>query len=199
MIAYDVAQRTEEWFKIRLGVPTASNFDKIVTAMGEPSKQAQKYMYKLAGEKITGKSEDCFSSDDMQRGTELESEAIEFYEILNDTQVRKVGFVFDDSTRYGCSPDGLVGESGGLEIKCPQMATHVGYLVEGKLPIEYYQQVQGSLLITGREWWDFLSYYPGLKPFMFRVYPDLIFLKNLSAHLNQFCIFLEKTIERISQ
>ena len=81
MIALELQQQTPEWFAARCGVPSASNFDKIVTTKGEPSKQAQKYLWQLAGERVTGKQEESFTSGHMQRGIELEAEARQFYEL----------------------------------------------------------------------------------------------------------------------
>ena len=188
-------QRSEEWYAARLGIPSASSFDQIVTMKGEPSKQREKYMYKLAGEKVSGKAEESYQNAAMLRGIELESEARELYKIITDNPVEEVGFCISDGC--GCSPDGLVGEEGGLEIKCPTIATHVSYLLNGGLPSEYFQQVQGSLLITGRKWWDFQSHYPGLKPLIIRVFPDIAFQKALKAELKGFCARLNEVIERI--
>lgn len=200
MIALELQQQTPEWFAARCGVPSASNFDKIVTTKGEPSKQAQKYLWQLAGERVTGKQEESFTSGHMQRGIELEAEARQFYELVSDVVVQTVGICYpNENKKYSCSPDGLVGEDGGLEIKCPSMAVHVGYLIEGVLPTEYFQQVQGNLLVTGRKWWDFVSYYPGLKPLMLRVYRDEEFIKKLDLALENFCEELDAVTKRIIQ
>ena len=191
-------QRSDEWFAARLGVPTASSFDRIVTMKGEVSKQAQKYMFKLAGEKVSGKAEETYQNAAMQRGVELEDEARKLYEMITDTQVEQVGLCLADGPHtYGCSPDGLVGKDGGMEIKCPTISTHVEYLLGNILPSEYFQQVQGSLLVTGRKWWDFMSYYPGLKPLIIRVTPDKVFHKALKAELESFCTGLNEIINKI--
>ena len=101
-------------YKDRIGIPTASNFDKIVTMKGEPSKQKQKYLYKLAGEHITGVPEDTYQNAVMSRGTEMETEARNLYEVIKDEAVQEIGFCVNGEV--GCSPDGLVGEGGLLEI-----------------------------------------------------------------------------------
>ena len=191
----DCQQGTPEWYAARCGRPTASSFDKILTSKGEPSKQRTKYLYQLAGETITGKPEESYSNGAMQRGQELEAEARNFYELVTGDTVQQVGFCLSDG--YGCSPDGLVGEKGGLEIKCPSIAVHVSYLLDGKLPIEYFQQVQGNLLVTGREWWDFVSYYPGIKPLLIRVERDHGFINLLRKELETFCSELVELIEKI--
>ena len=198
MIIADVEQGTEEWFAARLGIPTASGFDKIVTTKGEPSKQALKYMYQLAGERVSGIKEESYESAAMRRGKDVEQEARDFYELTQGVEILKVGVCYPDKKkRYGSSPDGLIGEDGGVEIKCPIMSTHVGYLLDGGLPMDYFQQVQGNLLVTGREWWDFLSYYPGLKPLLIRITPDKDFLKALSAQIEIFCKNLDEIVSKI--
>ena len=188
-------QRTPEWFSARLGIPTASEFDKIVQTDGSPSKMRKKYLYRLAEEKVSGLAEETYQNLAMLRGIELENEARQLYQIITGNEVQEVGFCLADG--FGCSPDGLVGTQGGLEIKCPTMAVHVEYLLNKNLPSDYFQQVHGSLLVTGREWWDFMSYYPGLPPFIIRVYPEAKFSLLLLAELQNFCRELEETVRKI--
>ena len=196
MIIYDnIIQGTPEWFRVKLGVPSAGSFDKIVTTKGEPSKQRVKYAERLAGEIVSGIREDTYQSAAMERGVELEAEARECYEFITGNKVDQVGFCKTDIA--GCSPDGLIGKDGGLEIKCPSMAVHVGYLRGKKLPTDYFQQVHGSLFVTGREFWDFCSYFPGLKPFILRVFPDEGFIKCLERELISFNEELNKIVEEI--
>lgn len=194
----DCEQKTPEWYAARCGIPTASGFDKIITTKGEQSKQRTKYMYQLAGERVAGVSEETYQSAAMIRGIEIEEEARDFYEFTTGEIVTKVGFCVSECGRFGASPDGLVGEDGLLEIKCPTLAVHVGYLLENKLPTDYFQQTQGQLLVTGRKWSDFISYYPGIKPLMLRVFPDGGFHQLLGAELSGFCAELEQIILRIS-
>ncbi len=194
----DVPQNSPEWLAARRGVPSASDFDMIITTKGEPSKQRQKYLYRLAGEQVSGVVEETYQNGAMSRGKEMEDEARQLYSLINGVEVQQVGFCIPDGDfAYGASPDGLVGEEGCLEIKCPQMATHVGYLLENTLPSEYFQQTQGQLLVTGRKWVDFMSYYPGLKPLIVRVKPDKKFQQTLKAELEKFCLELKQVVERI--
>lgn len=197
MIVLDVQQGSSEWVQARCGVPTASCFDMIITSKGEPSKQRQKYLYKLAGEKVIGLAEETYKNEVMLRGTDLEEEARKFYQLVTDTLVSTVGFCLSDDLKCGSSPDGLVEESGGIEIKCPSLAVHVGYLIDNKLPCDYYQQVQGNLLVTGRKWWDFVSYYPGIKPLIVRVEPDHKFQTALKNELNAFAQELDEVVKKI--
>lgn len=191
-----VEQGSQEWHFCRAGVPSASNFDMIVTSKGEPSKQAQKYMYRLAGERITGMPEETYQNTAMQRGVELEAEARMFYEMTYDCKVEQVGFCLADGG-WGCSPDGLVNGDGLIEIKCPSMAVHVGYLLEGKVPTDYFQQTQGQLLVTGRKWLDFISYYPVMKPLIVRVERDEVFIGKLQSELEKFVAELEEIVNKI--
>jgi len=194
----NIIQGTDEWKKCRLGIPTSSNFDKIVTLKGEPSKQREKYMYRLVAERITGTAEETYQSIHMQRGTELEPEARAFYEFTTGNDVQEVGICYkDDRKLFACSPDGLVGKGGLIEIKCPSSAVHIGYLLNNELPKEYFQQIQGQLLVTGRKWVDFFSFYPGLRPLLIRIKPDKKFLKALEKELEEFCAELDSITERV--
>ena len=199
MIISNILQQSPEWFAEKAGKTSASSFDKIITTKGDPSKSAIKYMYQLAGERIAGLKEESYQNGAMQRGIELEAEAREFYELVTGTTVEQIGIAyFNEERRFSCSPDGLVSTDGMIEIKCPLIATHVGYLIENELPIEYFQQVQGQLLITGRNWCDFVSYFPGLKPLIIRVEKDIEFCKKLEAELDTFCNQLEEIVKKIA-
>lgn len=191
-------QGSEEWHALRCGIPTASNFDKIVQASGLPSKQRDKYLWRIAGERVTGIAEMTYKNAAMEIGSEREAEARETYELITGSEVTEVGFCMSEGKRkYGASPDGLIGEDGELEIKCPLIATHVSYLIKGTLPTDYIQQVQGQLYVTGCNWCDFMSYYPGLRPFILRIYPDKKFVSLFKKELFSFCDELEKVIEKI--
>lgn len=197
LIENSFEQLSPEWFAARAGIPSASNFDKIITGAGQPSKQAEKYMYQLAGERLLGTKEESYCNAAMQRGIELEPEARSFYEALYGCDVEQAGLVYKDERKiFSCSPDGLL-ENGGLEIKCPQLSTHIEYLTGNKIPSTYYQQVQGSLYICGLEFWDFMSYYPGIKPFIIRVEPDLKFHARLEVELEKFCFQLDVLEKKI--
>jgi putative phage-type endonuclease len=193
----DVKQGTDEWLIARIGIPTASNFDKIITTKGERSKSREKYLYQLAGEKIVGKAEETYKNGAMQRGIEMEAEARQAYEIMTGFDVQQVGFCLADDGSHGASPDGLVGTDGEIEIKCPTLAVHVSYLLEGKLPTDYFQQTQGQLFVTGRKWLDFVSYYPGIKPLIVRVKPDKEFIEKLENEVKDFCADLVKVFEKL--
>jgi hypothetical protein len=172
-------QYSPEWWTVRCGHPTASAFDRIITAKTAKASAAQlAYACELAGDiacltpNFFTERENRPKSYAMENGTNTEPEARRFYEMQRDTDVRQVGFILDDQDKFGCSPDGLVGEDGGLELKCPLLKTQAQYVIEGVLPDEYKPQVHSTLWITKRKWWDFLSYAPGLPPLLVRVEPD---------------------------
>lgn len=186
MIRLDVAQGSAAWFAARIGIPTASQFSKIITPKtGKLSESSRPYMCQLLAEYLLGEPIQDEGFDFSDRGTEMEAGARAFYELQREVDVEQVGFLMTDDRRAGCSPDGLVGEGGGLELKVPSAPVHVGYLLDGAGD-KYRCQIQGALWITGREWWDFLSYHPTLPPALVRVHRDDVFIKALANAVNEF-------------
>jgi putative phage-type endonuclease len=166
-------QGSAEWFESRCGVITASQFSKVFTGAGKASTQADGLINTLVAEAITGKPTETFKSDAMQRGNDLEPEARDMFELETGLIVEQVGLIKMDDYEIGCSPDGLiVGEDAGVEIKCPNASTMVAYKRAGKLPSTYVQQVQGSMLVTGRSSWWFYAYHPDMQPFILKVERD---------------------------
>lgn len=198
MIIVDCNQGEPEWYALRAGIPTASSFGLIVTANGSLSKSRSKYMYQLAGEAITGIPYKGFSNTDMTRGHEMEAEARMYYELTNNVSVATVGFAFRDETRrYGASPDGLVDACGGLEIKSAAPHVQAERLASGWSGSDHHRQVMGCLLVTGRDWWDLMSYCRGMDPIVIRFHRDEYFLDILDHALHAFCDDLDLLIERI--
>ena len=191
MIRVDCIQNSPEWEQVRLGIPTASEFDRIITPTGKRSSQADSYVYRLLAEQMTGKPQNGYVNGHMDRGHELEPEARRFYELQRDCIVEQVGFCMTDDRRAGCSPDGLVVDNGLVEIKCPAPHTHVQYLLSRKVEQEYWPQVQGQLWVTGRKWADVLSYHPEMTPVIVRVERDEAFLRALENELKYFFVLLE--------
>ena len=180
------AQRTDEWYEARRGVPTASSFGRIITSTGKRAASADSYVDELVAEKLTGQSKFIPVSAAMQHGIDTEPKAREYYEFMYDSKVSEVGLCLHDTIEAGASPDGLIdGTDGILEIKCPQPHTMVKYWREfGKkerMPIEYVAQVQGQLWITNRKWCDFLCYAENIKPLLIRVERDEDFIGELEA------------------
>lgn len=186
MITLDVEQGTPEWFQGRLGIPTASNFDKLLTGTLKPSAQSVDYMHKLVVEWYRQVPEESFVSDWMKRGTDMEPEARSAYEFITDTEVHQTGLVYSDKRKLiSCSPDGLLADRG-LEIKCPSPAVHGGYIMSEKLPARYVAQVQGSMYVTGMKQWDFFSYHPEMPPYLITVNRDERFMKAIDKELEDF-------------
>ena len=177
-------QGSQEWLKSRLGCPSGSGFDKLITASGKPSTQSESYINQLIAELMTGETTHVNVTDAMQRGTDTEPLARKFYELATGNEVKQVGFCMPDSgLKCGVSPDGLIGDDGGLEIKVPSPSWHVAYRRAGKIPTKYIQQVQGSMWITGRQWWDFVSYHETMPALIVRVERDDDFISLLSEEV----------------
>lgn len=191
MKCFDFEQYSPEWWEIRRGVPTASRFSKIITPKtGKLSAQADTLIAELIAEKFRrGPVEpDRPINRAMEHGIATEDEARNWYSFDRGHELRQVGFCKTDDDRFGCSPDSLVNGDGVLELKCPNVDTHVGYVMEGGLPDEYRAQCHGHLIVTGRAWCDFVSYVTDqadLEPFVMRVVPDS-FTDLLRAALDQF-------------
>lgn len=172
MIVLDLEQGSRAWVEARLGIPTASEFSRVVTPGGKLSASRADYLGDLLAEWALGEPVKDFKSDWMEWGNTIEPDARNYYAFQCDAEVTTVGFVYRDETRMaGCSPDGLVGD-GALELKCPKAGTHLRWLAVGKIPREHAIQVQGQLWVTGLPWIDFMSFYPGLPPLIVRAEPD---------------------------
>jgi len=198
MITLNHPQGSAEWIQARLGKPTASNFDRVITPKTrKPSASADKYMWMLLAEWLSGHSLDDYVSQLMERGTEMEESAVRFYELQRDLETQAVGFCLRDDGLVGASPDRLVGDDGLLEIKCPSMVTHIGYLLNPDGLDAYNCQAQGQLWITGRQWVDLLSYNPELPPSLVRYHRDEEFIAALEAAVNQFIERLAFSKERL--
>jgi putative phage-type endonuclease len=164
----DIEQGSPEWHQIRLGKVTASRVADIVakTKTGYSTSRAN-YAAQLICERLTGVPTETFTSAAMQWGTDMEPEARLAYEFNRVAKVDQVAFVPHPSIAdSGCSPDGLVGTDGLVEIKCPITATHIETLTGKAVPVKYVAQIQWQLACTGRQWCDFVSYDPRMPEAM---------------------------------
>jgi hypothetical protein len=186
-------QGSDEWLTARLGIPTASCF-KTVLAKGEGKTRAE-YMRKLAGEVLTQRPMDSYSNGHMERGKEWEPDARNLYAFMQDVEPQVIGFIRNG--QKGCSPDSLVGTDGGLEIKAAAAHIQVDRLLSNRLPPEHKAQVQGSLWVAEREWWDFVSYCPGLPLLVVREHRDAEYIATLEKAVDQFNEELSQMVERI--
>lgn len=183
-------QGSEAWFAARRGLPTCSRFDSILTPKtAKPAAAQHSLINSLISESVCP-PEEAFvrpTTAEMEYGLKLEAEARCCYELEHAVgKISEAGFVLHESGMFGGSPDALVGEDGGVEIKCPNPATHIGYVRDGGLPSEYRCQVHGYMIVTGRKWWDFWSYARHFEPFLLRVTRD-DFTAALEAELHAFC------------
>ncbi len=192
MIVHDVIQGTTEWLMLRCGIPTASQFDRIVTPKGKQSAQAEKYMHALLAERMMGHPVTQFVSTWMDRGSLSESEAVDYYEGVRELDTVKVGFVTNDARTIGASPDRFVGDDGILEIKVPAEHTHVGYLLTRSVDAEYFPQVQGQLWVCERAWVDIISYHPEMPMALIHVERDEKFIATLAGAVADFSGELER-------
>jgi len=188
VIYHKCEPRSAEWYYLRLGIPTASEFHRILTPGGKLSKQCEDYAYRLLAELMLGKPlDDSPETQWMIRGQELEDQAIDGYEFYRGCQTSPGGFCTNDAGTYGCSPDRLVGDDGVLEMKCPAPSTHVYYMAEpSRLDGEKRCQVQGQLLVTGRRWVDLVSYHPELPIIVRRIGRDAAYIASLAEALDSF-------------
>ena len=196
-------QGTDEWFTIRIGKVTASRVaDVIAKTKTGYSASRDNYMAQLVCERLTGQKGESFSNAAMQHGTETEPLARAAYEALQDVLVDEVGFVPHPTIEMaGASPDGLVGDDGLLEIKCPNTATHIETLLSQSVPGKYNTQMQFQMACTGRQWCDFVSFdnrLPAeLQLFVKRVPRDEVFIRLIEAEIVQFLAELDDKINKL--
>lgn len=180
-------QNSPEWFAARMGIPTASEFSTVMAKGkgGGDSVTRRKYMLTLAAQIITGEYVQTWAGNEhTERGHAMEDEARQFYAFQRDADPQRVGFMRNG--RAGASPDSLVGESGLLEIKTKLPHLHLDVLEKDRLPPEHVAQVQGQLWISGRDFCDFVSYWPKLPLFVKRVERDEAYIATLAQAVSDF-------------
>ena len=222
MIILDIDQGTPEWHAARLGIPTSSNFGKILTSTGKKSTSAEGYMNEILAGWLAGKPVDLYENQSMKDGKEREAEARLSYEIQTGNEVRQIGFAYLDERRtIGASPDGLVGSGGwyseatriikehleneikfDCKVSCPgesggleikcPKASTLISYYDKGCPAKYYPQVQGQMWVCNLEWVDFYAYHPDLTPYLFRVERDDDYIKSLAEAVEKFNVKLEK-------
>ncbi len=197
LVIYDVEQGSEAWHELRCGRFTASKFKDLMASTSTATYQG--LIDTIVGEILSETTEPTYSNDIMQRGIDLEDEAADLYESINEIPCEKIGFVTNDNVfpdYVGVSPDRVVGD-GILEIKCPLMKTHISYLRKGVLPNVYKWQVQGQLLVTDAEYCDFMSYYPNIKPFILRVLPNVEMQNELKNRIESSIDLIKQILKEI--
>ena len=201
MKIHDCKQGSAEWLKLRAGIPTASEFHRLVTPLWKirTGEGPATYLNEKLAEAWTGAPlPQTGGFGTLEQGTILEEEALPWYELETGTTVRRVGFITTDDGRVGCSPDGLE-ENSGVEIKCPQAQTHVGYLLDGGVPGEYLAQVHGSMFVTGFPCWKFLSYRRNFPRLLLTVERDEKIQKILADALDRFLARFDAAMKRLEE
>ncbi len=198
-----IEQRTEAWHQARMGKVTASRVaDLMAKTKSGPSASRANYMADLIVERLTGVREEGFTNAAMIWGVDTEPQARAAYEFLTDATVIEEGFVLHQAIPdFGASPDGLVGDVGLLEIKCPQTAAHLDVLLSGEVPGKYVTQMQAQMACTGRAWCDFVSFDPRMpgemQLFVKRVHRDEVFIAAMEGEIAAFLAELAQKLDAL--
>lgn len=196
-------QRSEEWFQARLGKVTASRVaDVLAKIKSGESASRRNYKIQLVSERLTGEKQETYINQAMQDGIDREFYARERY-VQQHGEVEEVGFVQHPTLEAGASPDGLVGDDGLIEIKCPLGTTHTETLMTQEVPSKYIPQIQFQLLCTGRKWCDFISFNPmfpeHLQLFVKRVDADHVYQKELEVEVSKFLNEVNDVINKLKE
>ncbi len=194
----DCEQGSPEWLAHRAKLVTASEFGTVMAKGkgGAESKTRRTYMLKLIGEILTGQPSESYTNKHMERGKEMEAEARDFYALMTDTNPVQVGLLKRGRVAY--SPDSLINPKGLHEIKTKLPHLHLEALLAKELPAEHKPQCQGGLAVSDREWLDFQSYWPGLPPFIVRVYRDEEYIKQIKSAVDQFLSEMDELMHKIT-
>lgn len=198
-------QRTPEWYEARLGKVTASRVSDVMakTKSGYSASRAN-YMAQLICERLTGTQGDTYQNAAMAWGTEQEPAARGAYEARTGLLVQETGFVPHPTiSMSGASPDGLVGDDGLVEIKCPNTATHIDTILSETVPSKYIAQMQWQMVCTGRQWCDFISYDPRvpekMQLWVKRVQRDQKLIDEMENEVFNFIEELESKIDALKE
>lgn len=203
--ATKIEQGSDAWKALRAGKVTASRVADVLSKIKSGESAGRKnYRMDLVAERLTGKPADSFTNSAMQWGTEQEPFARIAYETHKGLFVEQVPFVDHPTIEwFGCSPDGLVGEDGLLEIKCPNTTTHLEYLQDGKQPSKYIPQMMAQMACTGRKWCDFASFDPrlpeDLQLFVVRLNWDDAYIQEMEAEVKQFLNEVDATLSQLKR
>jgi putative phage-type endonuclease len=194
-------QGSQEWHLARAGIPTASEFATVMAKGkgGGESVTRRKYMLSLLGERMTGEVVEGYTNQHMERGKVMEAEARDLYLFRTGAESRLAGFFVNDELFAGASPDSVIGDDGLLEVKTRLPHLHLELLLSGGVPAEHKAQVQGQLLVTGRQWVDFVSYWPKLPIHICRVERDEPYIATLRQAIADFNGELAALSERFAE
>jgi predicted phage-related endonuclease len=187
----DVIQGSDEWHDQRRGLITASVVGQLVTPKTlkiAANDKSRSIVTQLVAERITGYTDPTYIGDDMLRGIEDELRARDLYAEVYERPVREIGFLLrkEKNWQMGYSPDGLVGHDGLIEVKSRRSKLHLATILADEVPAEYMAQCQAGLLVSGREWLDFISYSGGMPMWHKRLFPDPTWHEAIIAAAEQF-------------
>ena len=199
MIKHNVIQGTDEWLKLRAGIPTASELDALITPLWKlrTGEGVDTYLCKKLAERWLQSPLIHLGSVSMEQGAIREKEAIPYYEFTRDVSIERVGFITIDDGSYGCSPDGMFEDGTGIEIKCPEPHTHCKYLNAGELPKDYAAQVHGSMAATGASSWKFMSYCRNFPEFVIDVKRDDVLCTSILKAVGDFNFALNEAYAKL--
>lgn len=203
-IIKEFEQGSAEWHSVRLGMITASRMSDVLSkGRGKaPSKTAETYMIELIAERLTGEAKPFFENEAMRHGSETEPQARAMYELVSGNEVEEVAFIEHDDY-VGVSPDGIIGEDGLLEIKCPNTTTQIKRFLSGKYSTDYTAQIQAQLWVSGRQWCDFVSFDPRLDVdacyLVERVERDEEYIEEMAAKVQAFVDVMKKNLVKLGQ
>lgn len=198
----EIKQGSAEWLALRAGKVTASRIADVM--MAKTTAGYKNYMADLIVERLTGSKTESFTTSAMQWGVDNEPLARAEYEVKTGGFVDQVTFVEHPSIEmFGCSPDGLIGEDGLVEIKCPNTATHIDYVMADKPPAKYVPQMQCQLAVTGRKWCDFVSFDPrlpdGLQLFIVRLERDDEYIEKMEKEVKKFLDEVNQAVLKLKE
>ncbi len=197
-----IEQGSTEWHNMRLGKITASRIKDVMTngRGGNPSKTSESYMMELIAERLTGESKPFFENDAMKWGTETEPQARAMFELNTELEVEEVAFI-EHSDFIGMSPDGLIGDNGLLEIKCPNTSTQIKRALSDDYSADYKAQIQMQLWVSEREYCHFLSFDPRLDCeagyLQQRVERDEKYIEEMKEKTNTFIVKMNEIITKL--
>lgn len=195
-----IEQNSVDWSILRSGKITASEMDAIISPLGKirDSEGVDTYVAQKLCEIWTGGPLLALQGIfDVEQGRILEERAKPAFTVHTGIEIENVAFIETDDGRVGCSPDAMIGVNSGVEIKCPRMDTHVGYLLAGKLPKQYVAQVQGSMFVTGCQRWHFFSYCRNLPPLHIIVERDGNFQDALREAIDNCIVKLDTGMSKL--
>lgn len=200
----NVEQGTDAWRELRLGHVTASSVADIMAKgkLGE-AESRRKYKMRIVAERLTKMGQESYMNAAMEWGVEQEPYARMAYEVAAEVLVDKTGFWHHPTIDWvGVSPDGLVGDDGLVEIKCPNTTTHLDYIDDDKVPAKYFKQIQCQLWVTGRQWCDFVSFDPRLphstQLFIKRCERDEEFIAEMETEVRNFLTEVEFLVNKFT-